>query len=97
MDMHSLYLGGFSVFGKDTFGVHDGIGIGFDNSDHLYGVTGGVRLLDERIDLRGFYMDGGQEENSYASWSQEQGNQGNVFGFVLKTNFLDDLLVTEFE
>jgi hypothetical protein len=97
VDLHKVYFGGFSVFGKETFGVHDGIGIGFDNDDHLYGFTGGLRLLGEKIDVRGFYMDGGQEENSYSSWSQEQGNQGNVFGFVLKTNFLDDLLVTEFE
>ena len=97
VDLHNIYFSGFSVFGKDTFGLHDGFGIGFDNDDHLNGVSGGIRLLDEKIDLRGFYMDGGQQENSYSSWSQEQGNQGDVFGFVLRTNFLDDLLVTEFE
>jgi len=97
VDLHNIYFGGFSVFGKDTFGVHDGIGIGFDNGDHLYGFSGGLRLLGEKIDLHGFYMDGGQKENSYASWSQEQGNQGNVYGVVLTTNLLDDLLVSEFE
>jgi len=97
VDLHNVYFGGFSVFGKDTFGVHDGIGIGFDDDDHLYGFSGGIRLLGEKIDLHGFYMDGGQKGNSYSSWSQEEGNQGDIYGFVLTTNFLDDLLVTEFE
>ncbi len=97
VDLHNIYFSGFSVFGKDTFGVHDGIGIGFDDDDHLYGFSGGIRLLGEKVDLRGFYMDGGQQENSYSSWSQEQGSQGEVFGFVLRTNLLDDLLTTEFE
>ncbi len=97
VDLDKIYFSGFSVFGKDTFGIHDGIGIGFDNDDHLYGFSGGFRLLNEQIDMLGFYIDGGQKENSYASWSEEQGNSGNVFGIVIKTNFIKDLLVTEFE
>ncbi len=97
IDYNNLYLNGFSVFGKDTFGLHNGFGIGFDNDDHVNGFSGGVRLLDKKIDLKGFYLDGGQKENSYASWSQEQGNSGTVYGFVLSTNLFHDLLTTEFE
>jgi hypothetical protein len=97
IDLHKVYFGGFSVFGRDTFGVHDGIGIGFDNDDHLYGFSGGTRLLGEKIDLHGFYMDGGQKENSYSSWSQEQESSGDVYGFLLATDFFDGLLTSEFE
>ena len=97
IDTGTIYASGFSVFGKDTFGLHDGFGIGFDNDDHLNGFSGGIRLLDKRIDLKGFYLDGGQQENSYSSWSQEQGNSGDVYGFVLTTDFLNGLLTSEFE
>jgi len=97
LELGNVYFNGFSVFGTDTFGVRDGIGIGFDNDDHLNGFSGGVRLLKNRIDVKGFYMDGGRQENSYSSWSQEQGNKGNVYGVVLKTCFFDSLLTTEFE
>ena len=97
LDYHNLYLNGFSVFGKDTFGLHDGFGIGLDNDDHLNGFSCGIRVLDQRVDFKGFYLDGGQKENSYSSWSQEQGNSGNVYGFVLATHFFYDLLTTEFE
>jgi hypothetical protein len=97
LDYHSLYLNGFSVFGRDTFGLHDGFGIGFDDDDHLYGFSGGIRLLDKRMDIKGFYMKGGQQENSYSSWSQEEGNSGDVYGFLLSTNFWDGLLTSEFE
>ena len=97
VEYHNLYLNGFSVFGKDTFGLHDGFGIGFDNDDHVNGFSGGLRLMEKKIDLKGFYLDGGQKENSYSSWSQEQGNSGDIYGFVLATNFFDDLLTTEFE
>ncbi|MFP7755714.1 hypothetical protein ACLG6S_13885 [Thermodesulfobacteriota bacterium B35] len=97
IDYHNLYLNGFSVFGKDTFGLHDGFGIGFDTGNHVNGFSGGVRLLEKRIDLRGFYLDGGQKQNSYSSWSQEQKNSGRVYGFVLSSNFLGERLTTEFE
>ncbi len=97
IDYHNFYLNGFSVFGKDTFGLHDGFGIGFDNDEHLNGFSGGIRVLDQRVDLKGFYLDGGQKENSYSSWSQEQGNSGSVYGLVLATRFFNDLLTTEFE
>lgn len=96
-DYHNLYANGFSVFGKDTFGLHDGFGIGFDDDDHLYGFSGGIHLLDRRMDIKGFYMRGGQQENSYSSWSQEQGNSGELYGFLLTTDFWNGLLFSEFE
>ncbi len=94
---HNLYVSGFSVFGKDTFGLHNGIGIGFDDDDHLYGLSGGLHLLDKRMDIKGFYIQGGQQGNSYSSWSQEQGNSGDVYGFLLATDFFNGLLTSEFE
>ncbi len=97
IDTGIIYATGFSVFGKDTFGLHDGFGIGFDNDDHLNGFSGGIRLLDKRIDLQGFYLDGGQKENSYSSWSQEQGNSGDIYGFIFATDFFNGLLTSEFE
>jgi len=97
LEYHNLFLGGFSVFGTDTFGIRDGLGIGFDQDNHLSGVSAGVHLLEDRIELKTFYIDGGQQDNSYSSWSQEPGNSGNVYGAVFKTSFFDSGLETEFE
>ncbi len=97
VDLDKVYLNGFSVFGKDTFGVKDGIGLGFDDDDHLYGFSGGIRLFDHRLNLKGFYLQGGQSENAYDSWSQEVGNKGEVYGFVLTTDFFDKKMMTEIE
>ena len=96
-EYHNLYLNGFSVFGNDTFGLHDGFGIGFNDDDHLYGFSGGVHLLDKRMDIKSFFMEGGQQENSYSSWSQEQGNSGKVYGLLLTTDFFESRLTSEFE
>ncbi len=97
VDFNSFYLGGFSVFGGDTFGVRNGIGVGFDNDDHLNGFTGGLRLFKKKMDIRAFYMDGGQKENSYSSWSREEQNSGNIYGVVMTTDFFKKVLTSEFE
>lgn len=96
-EYHNLYMNGFSVFGTDTFGLHDGVGIGFNENDHLYGFSSGVHLLDNQIDVKGMYLNGGQKENSYSSWSQEQSNSGNVYGLLITTDFFNGRFISAFE
>ncbi len=93
----NFHLTAFSVFGRETFGLHNGFGVGFDDDENLYGLCGAIRFLDKKIDLRGFYMVGGRRGNSYSYWSQEEENSGNVFGFLLGTDFFSGLLKSEFE
>jgi len=97
LSLGNFYANAFSVFSWDTYGVHDGSGIGFNDDKYLRGVSGGVKLLDERIDLKSFYFKGGQRHDSYSTWSQEEGNQGDLYGFVLNTDMLQRRLTTEFE
>lgn len=93
----NFYANAFSVFSWDTYGVHDGSGIGFNDDKYLRGVSGGVKLLDDRIDIKSFYFKGGQRHDSFSTWSQEEGNQGDIYGFVLNSDLLQRKLTTEFE
>ncbi|NPA25370.1 MAG: hypothetical protein GXO34_06055 [Deltaproteobacteria bacterium] len=93
----NFYAQGFSVYSKETFGLHDGIGLGFDDDEYLYGISGGYRFWEDRFDLRVFYIDGGQQENSYSSWSQEEGNRGDLYGVQLLGNLWEGKLNCEFE
>jgi len=97
LDAGTVFLEGFSVFGRDTFGLRNGFGIGFDNDNHVNGLTGGIRILNRKVEIKGLYFDGGQKENGYSSWAQEQANRGRLWGAILKTEFLDQALSTEFE
>lgn len=97
LSIGDFYANAFSVLSRDSFGVHDGSGIGFDDEDHLYGVSGGMKMLNGRVDLKSFYFEGGQQYNSFSSWSQEEGNRGDLYGFVLNTDLWQGKLTTEFE
>ncbi len=96
-DLYNFYVRGFSVYSKETFGLHDGIGLGFDNDEYLYGISGGCHFWEDRFDLKIFYIDGGQQENSYSSWSQEEGNQGDLYGVQLQSSLWEGKLTGEFE
>ena len=97
LNIFNFYIRGFSVYSKETFGLHDGIGLGFDDDEYLYGISGGCQFWEDRFDLRMFYIDGGQQENSYSSWSQEEGNRGDLYGIQLQSNLWEGKLTGEFE
>ena len=96
-NLFNFYLRGFSVYSRETFGLHDGIGLGFDDDEYLYGISGGCHFWKDRFDLRVFYIDGGQQENSYSSWSQEEGNRGDLYGIQLQGNLWNGKMTGEFE
>ncbi len=97
LGLGNFYANAFSVFSWDTYGVHDGSGIGFNDDKYLRGISGGMKMFNERIDVKGFYFDGGQRRNSFSTWSQEEGNEGDVYGFVVKTDLWQRKLATELE
>jgi hypothetical protein len=50
----------FSVLSNQVIGFTDGLGIQTMDDDHIQGLSGGVRLLQDRVTVRGFYVRGGE-------------------------------------
>lgn len=107
-----VYANIFSARSAQTFGVDGGIGIGNVNEDHLFGVSGGVRLFENKVDFRTIYVTGtdpssaglpasitppSAQSNVYGNSTTTGNKQGDVVGFQLTTDFLQNRLRTEME
>ncbi len=74
-----------------------GIGISTDQDDHIIGVSGGVRLFNRQVELRTLYLTGGASDSTFGLSTAGGGMKGDVLGFVLGSNLLQNRLVTRFE
>jgi hypothetical protein len=72
-------------------------GLYFDPADRIDGVSGEVDLLDKRTNLKSIHVRGRDPGASFGSWSAGGGTQGDTTGFVFKTDFFSQKLMTEME
>ena len=106
----------FNVFGASsaqTYGVDGGIGIGDVSEDHVFGVSGGVKLFENKVDFRTIYVTGTDpsaavipvsttppapaQPNVYGNSTTAGIKQGDVVGFLLTTDIFQNRLKTEME
>lgn len=90
----------FSVKSEQVFGirnVEDGIGIGGDMDDHIFGVSGGVKLFDKKVEFRTIYVTGGEPGSSFGISTTQGHKKGDAVGFVLTSDLLASKIKTEFE
>lgn len=87
--------GAFSIKSASSISLDDPVGVG-GSEDHLYGLTAGLRLLGGKTTLRGVFVKGGDPG---ASPGVAGGTplEGNVYGAVLATDFLQGRFATELE
>lgn len=87
----------FSMKGYNVFGFRGGFGIGSDIDDHILGISGGMKLLSERVEFKTIYISGGEPGSSFGISTTSGAKKGDVVGFLLLTNLLQDRLRTELE
>jgi hypothetical protein len=107
-----VYANIFSASSAQTFGVDGGIGIGNVNEDHILGVSGGVKLFENKVDFRTIYVTGtdpsaaglpasitppSSQSNVYGNSTTTGNKQGDVVGFLLTTDIFQNRLRTEME
>jgi hypothetical protein len=108
-----VYVNVFGARSSQTFGVDGGIGIGDVNEDHIFGVSGGVKLFENKVDFRTIYVTGTDpsvagipasttppstsQSNVYGTSATTGIKQGDVVGFLLTTDIFQNRLKTEME
>jgi hypothetical protein len=113
IDYDILQLKAFSVKNVQTFGLHEGLGVGMDTEDHVLGASAGVRLFDRKVEFKAIYLTGrggdnpsavstpnpqpGTPLNPFGTSDQPGMKDGDVFGLLLTTDFLQNKVKTEFE
>ncbi|HON59961.1 MAG TPA: hypothetical protein PLT45_10560 [Smithella sp.] len=109
----SLYANVFSARSTQTYGLDGGIGIGDIQDDYLIGVSGGMKILENKVDFRTIYITGADsssaglpasipgsssgQSNVYGNSTTTGNKRGDVVGFLLTTDFLQNRLRTEME
>jgi hypothetical protein len=99
IDINKLYASGFVVRSDQAYGLDGEYGLDFDDTDHIYGGTFGVRLFENRLDIKTIYAQGGEanQDTSYGIWPDPGGSRGDVYGFEIKTDFFDQKMISRFE
>ena len=108
-----VYVNVFGARSSQTFGVDGGIGIGDVNDDHIFGVSGGVKLFENKVNFRTIYVTGTDpsaaglpastvnsstiQSNVYGNSATTGSKQGDVVGFLLTTDIFQNRLKTEME
>jgi hypothetical protein len=108
-----VYVNVFGASSSQTFGVDGGIGIGKVNEDHIFGVSGGLKLFENKVDFRTIYVTGTDpsaagipasttppstaQSNVYGNSATTGSKQGDVVGFLLTTDIFQNRLKTEME
>lgn len=93
----NMTLNGFGVLGSETGYEIEGLGLGFNSNDHIMGSSLQLDFFEQKLSLKGIYAHGGEEGNSFGSWSQYSGRKGDVTGIVLTSDFFNQTLTTDFE
>jgi len=93
----TVQLSTFSVQSQQFYGLK-GIGIEGSLDDHIIGASGGIALFDRKMEFKAVYVTGGDPGGSSYGISTSAGAaRGDVFGFLLTSDFLGNKLKTEFE
>ncbi|MEW6570217.1 MAG: hypothetical protein AB1390_03425 [Nitrospirota bacterium] len=91
-----VQVNAFSVRSEQVYGLH-GIGIEGSTEDHILGVSGGVKLFDKRLEFKTIFATGGEPGSSYGISTVAGKKKGDVIGFLLKSDFFENKMTTEFE
>ena len=96
LEYDNFQINMFSVKGVQVLGLR-GVGVDFDTDDHILGVSGGVNLFDKKVMFKTIYVTGGQPGNSFGISTTQGPQKGDVLGFLLTSDLLENKVRTEFE
>jgi len=73
------------------------MGIDTNDDDHIMGGSAELGFFENRISLKAIYVTGGEQGSYFGTYSADGPRKGETSGLVLKTDFFDQKLTTEFE
>lgn len=92
----TIKLSAFSVQSQQFYGLK-GIGIEGSLNDHILGASGGIALFDRKVEFKTIYVTGGEPGSSFGISTTDGSKEGDVIGFLLKSDFFENKMKTEFE
>ena len=68
-----------------------------NSNDHILGASAEIRFFDGKMALKAIHVNGGIKAQTQGTWSETQGQGGDVTATVFVTDFFENLFVTELE
>jgi hypothetical protein len=91
-------LRGFTVRSDAVYGTRGGLSATGGLDRHIRGGAGAVRLFENKMELRGVYVDGGETPGGYNVATTSGGaRNGDVLGFLWTSNFFAGKFQTDVE
>ncbi len=90
-------LTGFSVLGEENDYEIDGAGFRFNSNDHIMGTSAELKFFDKQMSIKAIYARGGVDGESIGTWSEVEGQKGDVTGIVVTSDFYNEFFITDFE
>ena len=93
----NVQVNAFSVRSEQVLGMKGGFGIEGTSDDHILGASGGITLFDRKLECKAIYVTGGEPGSSYGISTSAGLKKGDVIGFLVKSDFFENKMKTEFE
>lgn len=95
----AVSVGAFVVKTDPVFGLRtrEDAGLDGDKEDHLKGVSGSVVLVKDKALFKALHITGGSTGVGLGLYTTGGGNEGQVNGAVLQTDFFTQKFITEIE
>jgi hypothetical protein len=90
-------LSGFIMEGREVYAWGEGTTIDTNTDDNIAGLSAQAGFFDNQVTFKTIFASGGDKGNYFGTWSEEGPRQGDVLGFVLTTDFIDQKFITDFE
>ena len=87
----------FSMKSAQVFGLKGGTGIGTTTDNHILGMSGGIKLFENKLNLKMVYLTGEEPSTSFGISSIPGTTKGKVLGFLVTSDFFSNKLTTEIE
>lgn len=90
-------LSAFVVKSEQVYGFRGGMGLDTAPEDHIKGAVGEVALFSKRLNIKAIYLTGEGRSSSLGIYSTGERVKGDVLGFVLKSDIIEQKLNAEAE
>lgn len=87
----------FTVKSEQVVLGFKGAGLNGSTDDRILGLSGGTGLFDGRMEFRTIYVTGGEPESSSGIFTTPGAKKGDVYGFLVTSDFFNNKLKTAVE
>lgn len=97
LSVKNITINTFGLLAAEPDYTPDDFGLDLNGNDHIMGGSVNVDFFAGQLFIKGIYARGGERGAALGTWTETDGHKGDVAGLLVKTDFFDNKLTSEFE